>query len=218
VVVLAVGVGGARGQDAPETVVGAFVGTIERDADHGHAILIAVVADAPAEPAGERRVRVYLCDAHNTWAWFDGAAGPERFALVADDGTEVEGRLTDAGVEGLLVMADGERLSFEAVPATGPAGLYHLFVTEGDAFGVSTTGIAVQVRHHGDEATAAFLFPDGRLEEVTLPVIAWGTGHFRVVVGATEPVHHARGSSYKPGATRATETGDETQVLGLCFE
>jgi hypothetical protein len=208
----------ARGQAEVEVVVSEFVGTIERDGEHAHDILIAVVADPATGETAERRVRVYLCDAHDTWGWFDGAAGPDRFSLTTEDGAEVQGRLTDEGVDGTLVLADGTRLNFDAIPATGPAGLYHLFVGEEGAFGVSTSGIALHVQCNGAEATATFLYPDGQIEETTLPVIAWGTGNFRVVVGATEPVHHTRGSSYKPGATRSAQSGAETQVLGLCFE
>lgn len=210
--------GGAH-PDPAGVASGEFVGVIEPSDDHLDAILVAVVADPPSQGAEERRVRVYYCDGQRRHGWFDGAGGDERFAIAAETGAAVDGTVGEDEVAGTLTLADGTQHAFTAVPATGAAGLYHVFADEEILFGVSTRGVGLNARIAGDTVEMAYLLPDGDLLSASLPVLATGTGTFRLIVGNDKPVHHARGASFTPRSAQTVTSSQprgETQYIHIC--
>lgn len=143
---VAIGVGcGGGGDEAekPEAVSQTFVGTTPgtKPTPATGAFVAAVAAPERAE-SGRLQVGVYLCDGRRIDEWFPGSAQDGRFKIPSDDGdAEVRGTLTDDAVRGTVELPDARRLSFEARPATGTAGLYDVkFLRTGAVRGSSETG------------------------------------------------------------------------------
>ena len=135
-----------------------------------------VVALVVAEPAtnGRREARAYVCDGKTINGWFNqGEVDGEAIALTSPDGGQLEGTFSPARISGTITLGTDEPMTFEAMPATGPGGLYNLTVRPDGSFsGTSATGnrvegkIAREPREDGNFQTVVeVIMPDG--ERVT---------------------------------------------------
>jgi hypothetical protein len=79
--------------------------------------MIALVTDG-------RQVVAYLCDGKEVSAWFKGPVEDRSAKLGSRTGAELEAEFAEDVATGSVVLADGRELGFEAVPASGDAGLF----------------------------------------------------------------------------------------------
>jgi hypothetical protein len=112
-----------------------------------------VVAEGEGAEA-ERQARAYLCNGTTIDVWLMGTLTGEQLSLQAEDGAQLEATLSETGVTGSATLADETALTFDAVPATGIAGLYTLTsVDNGQVRGVSAAGGYLEGRVEAEVAT-----------------------------------------------------------------
>ena len=117
-------------------VAGSFVGEAP-DA----AAFVAVVADVPEREGDEREVKAYLCDGQTVSDWFVGSVVGNDLSLSSEGGAQLEGQLTREAATGTITDPNGDSISFEALLATGIAGLYNVDISsDGSLSGSSQTG------------------------------------------------------------------------------
>jgi hypothetical protein len=96
----------------PDSGVRTFVGRVKSSE-----ALIGIVANGD-------QLRAYVCDSATTAEWFRGkaeAGGPE---LASAGGLRLAARIEPDAARGVVTFQAGTTLEFEAIPATGQAGLY----------------------------------------------------------------------------------------------
>jgi hypothetical protein len=101
-----------------EPIPHAYVGAVDDE------LFIAVALD---DGADGQTARVYLCDGAEVSIWLRGDVEPEQPTRLGgfEDGAHVEFVVTDEAVHGEVTLAgQGGPRYFEAVAATGDAGLY----------------------------------------------------------------------------------------------
>jgi hypothetical protein len=84
---------------------------------------------------GSSLVDVYLCDGDEVALWLEGSgdAGTGTFGAHAADGAAATGTIADGAASGEVTLTDGTTLTFTALEATLPAGLYtRVAIEEGE--------------------------------------------------------------------------------------
>ena len=157
------GCGGGGGDErnaAQKAVDGTFVGKVK-----GTDAFVAVVAEpAAAGNQAKRELSVYVTDGRRLSEWFPGALSKNSFtATSADDDAEVKGELEGTKVTGTVKLPSGKTVEYEAVPATGAAGLYDLSVTaKGKLSGASAAGIGLKGETPFSNGTGTLKLADGQ--------------------------------------------------------
>jgi hypothetical protein len=186
--------------DGEAVIAGEFVGAVRPEGGHHEdEIFVAIVADAPAPRAAQRRVRAYLCDGRSIDEWFVGEVDGNSATLSSeDDDAEFAAEMTADGVTGTFALAGGEPLAFTADRPTGRGGLYNVYIREDlSAFGASAGGNAYFTEIADDQARGVFLLANGTTEEAVAPVIMYpqvGEVAVRLIV-LDDATSHMRGST-----------------------
>jgi len=190
---------------------GTFVGKVaETDA------LVAVVAAPPAGKQPKREVSVYVADGRQVTEWFAGSAAANSFAASSDDrDAQVKGTLSGSAVTGTLELPGGKTVKYQAIPATGAAGLYDLSVSrKGELSGASAAGIGLKGETPLDSGTGALKLADGKRRKFDVTGLAGGdlpslrAGQVRLIVlddgltGAGKPRSAKGGSAFLIRAPR----------------
>lgn len=155
---------GGGGQDdernaAQKAVDGTFVGKLK-----GTDAFVAVVAEPVAGKQAKRELSVYVSDGKRLSEWFTGSVAENSFtARSADEDAEVKGKLNGTKVTGTVGLPGGKTVGYEAVPATGAAGLYDLSVSpKGKLSGASAAGIGLKGETPFSKGTGTLKLADGR--------------------------------------------------------
>lgn len=164
-VAVALTVTGCGGGDDPERnagqkpVEGTFVGKLK-----GGDALVAIVASPASGKQGKRELSVYVNDGKRLSEWFPSSVAGNRFTAKSADGdAELKGELSPKKVAGTVELADGKAVAYEAVPATGAAGLYDLSVSpKGKLTGASAAGIGLKGRTPLARGTGSLKLADGK--------------------------------------------------------
>jgi hypothetical protein len=145
-------------------VTGTFIGL----ADDGKTA-VAIVAEPPAAGAATRVVRAYLCDGVALREWYPGAAPGNSASLTSDTSSSTFlTELTADRATGSATLPDGRAVTFTAVPATGPAGLFDITKTADKGSGTSTAGQRIELTY-GAETRGAALKVDATVDGRPLP-------------------------------------------------
>jgi len=83
-----------------------------------------------------QEVTAYVCDGTDTTVatiseWFKGTLSGDSIELSSSGGAQLTGNLASAGVQGTVVLADGQTFAFSAAPAGAEAGLFRAEETFG---------------------------------------------------------------------------------------
>lgn len=136
------GCGSGNGATAPPAAAtatattGTFIGLV---ADPAVSVAIVARPAAPGEADREVRAVVYGEPEDSIKEFFDGAATGDELNLASDTGSTLTGRVTAGAASGTVTLADGRKIDFKAVPATGAAGWYSIR----DAANSQVTGMSV---------------------------------------------------------------------------
>ena len=185
----ACGGGEKQAPTAGKPVTGEFVGKVDGRDD----FLVAVVAQGQG---ASRTVRVYVCSEKDKVAeWFPATATRSNAVQLKSEraGARAAVRLTAAGAEGNLTLADGKRLDFSAAPARGIGGLYDVTVSPGgklsgkDPVSGATTRGQVSTRPTGTRpfvypVRQSYTAPDGVSVQVKSGAADLTTGKARCIV------------------------------------
>jgi hypothetical protein len=125
----------------------------------------------PADPSGNRRIRIYFSDGlpEGDIEWFVGSVGSSgRFSFSSASGrATISGDLSNDWVKGSITTARGRPLSFFAVPAGEGAGIYDIEVTPDKRYtGTSEKGERLDLKQDGHVITGAITTPSGQKVDV----------------------------------------------------
>lgn len=104
----------------PGGIVGNFVGRTGT----ADAFVALSLADVPARANAGREAMAYVCNGKEIGQWFRGNADKDTVALTAPNGARLDAKLSSHKATGTVTLAEGRKLTFDAAPATGDAGLY----------------------------------------------------------------------------------------------